>query len=216
VAPVAPVQASVPPAPPAPPAPAVWSEDVHGEPTNGFFYFSNDIHVASGSSSDFQRAEAAYRDVGKDFVWFRQGRQAWVIRDPAYVKRIHQAYAAPSKPADMAAIMADQQAGLDRKQEVLSEQMAKLSAKQSELISKQMTSTGPRDEAAYVAGNDAIGREQAAIARQMAQIGQQRALQGKTMAEWGRRQADASRKASEEVSTILAEAIRNHAAQAAR
>ncbi|SDF89024.1 M56 family metallopeptidase [Dyella sp. 333MFSha] len=216
VAPVAPVQASVPPVPPAPPVPAVWSEDVHGEPTNGFFYFSNDIHVASGSSSDFQRAEAAYRDVGKDFVWFRQGRQAWVIRDPAYVKRIQQAYAAPSKPADMAAIMADQQAGLDRKQEVLSEQMAKLSAKQSELISKQMTSTGPRDEAAYVAGNDAIGREQAAIARQMAQIGQQRALQGKTMAEWGRRQADASRKASEEVSTILADAIRNHAAQAAR
>lgn len=214
--PVAPVQASVPPAPPAPPAPEVWSEDIHGGPTNGFFYFSNDIHVASGSSSDFERAEAARRAGGNDFVWFREGKQAWVLRDPAYVKRIRQAYVAPSKPADMGAMTADKQAELDRKQEVLNEEMAKLTAKQSELISKQMTSTGPRDQAAYVAGNEAIGREQAAIARQMAEIGQQRALQGKTMAEWGRKQAEAARKASQDVSTILAEAIRNHAAEAAR
>jgi hypothetical protein len=214
--PVAPIQASVPPAPPAPPAPAVWSEDIHGGPSNGFFYFSNDIHVASGSSSDFERAEAAHRAGGNDFVWFREGKQAWVIRDPAYVKRIRQAYTFSSKPAEMGAMSADKQAELDQKQAALNEQMAKLTEKQSELLSKQMTSTGPRDQTAYVAGNEAIARERAVLARQMAEIGQQRALQGKTMAEWGRKQAEASRKASEEVSTILAEAIRNHAVQAAR
>jgi beta-lactamase regulating signal transducer with metallopeptidase domain len=231
--PPGPASMQVPAAPPAPPAPVApvapaapalpmtettnihGASDIHGHPTNGFVFVSDDIHVASGTRSDIERAEALRRD-GESFAWYRDGKQAWVLRDPAYLKRIHAAYAQASRPADTGAMSADKEAALDRQQAVLDEQMSRLTERQTELAMKESDPRGPRDSAAYAAGHAAIGKEQAAVAQKMAELGQRRALQGKTMAEWGRKQAEASRKALEDVNAILAEAIRNHAAQAAR
>jgi beta-lactamase regulating signal transducer with metallopeptidase domain len=228
--PATPVRDGVAPAAPAAPAlPArsassmIETTDIHGHATNGFVFSSEDIHVSSGSESDIARAEAAYRADTTSFVWYRQGTRAWILRDPAYIERIHAAYQKAARVADKGAMgegkeadMDRQAALLDRQQAVLNEQMARLSSQQASLASREIDPSGPRDGAAYAAGHAAIGKEQAAVAQKMAAIGQQRALHGKTMAEWGRRQAEASRKASEEVNTILAEAIRNHAAQPAR
>ncbi|MET4678262.1 MULTISPECIES: M56 family metallopeptidase [unclassified Luteibacter] len=197
--------------------------EIHGQPTDGFVFSSDDIHVATGTASDIARAEAAYRADATSFVWYRRGTQAWILRDPAYIKRIHAAYQEVSHPADMGAASAGKQADIDRQesmlerqQAMLSEQMAKLSAQQASLVSQEVDPSGPRDGAAYADGHATLAKEQAAIAQKMAALGQQRAVHGKAMAEWGRRQSEAARKASEEVNTILAEAIRNHVAQPAR
>ncbi|WP_036137176.1 M56 family metallopeptidase [Luteibacter sp. 9135] len=229
-APAAPVRTDVTPVTPATPAAPVTSTsrttditEIHGQPTDGFVFSSDDIHVATGTASDLARAEAAYRADARSFVWYRRGTQAWILRDPAYIKRIHAAYQEVSHPADKGAASAGKQADIDRQesmlerqQAMLNEQMAKLSAQQASLVSREVGPSGPRDGAAYAAGHATIASEQAAVAQKMAAIGQQRAAQGKAMAEWGRRQSEASRKASEEVNTILAEAIRNHVAQPAR
>ncbi|MGF6710077.1 bla regulator protein BlaR1 [Luteibacter sp. W1I16] len=212
IAPVPPVA----PVAPAAPMPPMDTITVRGDnPERSFIFFSDDIHVMNGSDSDFRRAEAA-RDGADDFVWYREGKQAWVLKDPAYVKRIRDAFARSAQPADGAAMSADKQAELDRQQAVLNEQMAKLAQRQAELAVQESDPRVPTDRAAYAAGHAAIGKEQAAIAQKMADIGRVRAEQGRVQAEWGRRQAEASRKATKEVDTILAEAIRNHAAQAAR
>lgn len=209
VAPVAPV------APSAPMSPTEITTLQGGNPERSFIFFSDDIHVMNGSGNDFRRAEAA-RDGTGDFVWYREGKQAWVLKDPTYVKRIRDAFARSAQPADGAAMSADKQAELDREQAVLNEQMAKLAHRQAELAVQESDPRVPTDRAAYAAGHAAIGKEQAAIAKKMADIGRVRAEQGSIQAAWGRRQAEASRKATKEVDAILAEAIRNHAAQAAR
>jgi len=204
------------PPPPVPPVPAVEAVDVRGgQPSHALVFFGDDVSVINGSSHDIRRAELQ-RNGSKDYVWFRNGDQAWTLRDPAYVKRITSALARSAQPADMAAMSADKQAGLDSQQAMLNEQMAKLGARQAELAVRESDPSRPRDPGAFAAGHDAIAREQSAIAQKMAQIGQQRAEQGKVHAEWGRRQAEAARKATKEVNDILAESIRNHVAQTSR
>jgi beta-lactamase regulating signal transducer with metallopeptidase domain len=216
---VVPAPAPLPPAPPEPPEPSSTASSTvitsSGDADHAFIFFSDDIHVMNGNASDFRRAEAQ-RGGSDDFVWYRDGKQAWVLRDPAYMKRIHAAFARSAKPADRAQISADKQAELDRRQALLNEQMSKLAARQAELAVKESDPTGPHDAAAYAAGHAALGKEQAAVAQKMAEIGQIRAEQGKVQAEWGRRQAEASQQATQEVKAIVAEAIRNHAAEAAR
>lgn len=204
-----------PPAPPAVPAMATRMVDVGGDqPSHALVFFGDDISVINGSSHDVRRAESQ-RNGSSDYVWFRNGDQAWVLRDPAYVKRITTAFARSAKPADMGAMSADKELELNRKQAILNEQMAKLSQRQAELAMQESDPSRPRDAGAYAAGHAAIGHEQSLIAQKMAVIGQQRAFEGKTQAEWGRRQAEAARQATKEVNDILAEAIRNHVAQAA-
>jgi len=218
-APDAPAPPDAPDAPPAPPAPAappgVAVPGPNRTPDHAFIFFGDDIHVMNGSNVDFQRAEAA-RDGKGDFVWYRDGKQAWVLKDPAYVKRIQKAFERASVPAESGRVNAEKMAKLDQQQAVLNEQMAKLAQRQAELAVKETMPMRPTDRAAYAAGHAAIGKEQADLAKRMAAIGQTRALDGKTMAEWGRQQAEASRKATDEVNGILAEAIRNHAATAVR
>jgi bla regulator protein blaR1 len=212
--PVPPVR-SVRPVPPVPPA-AMQDVDIRGgESSHALVFFGDDVTVINGSNSDIRRAKAQ-RNGSNDYVWFRNGDQAWVLRDPAYVKRITSAFARSAKPADMGAMSADKQAELDSQQAILNQQMSKLSERQAELAVQETDPARPRDPAAYAAGHAALAREQSAIAQQMAKIGEQRAIQGKAQAEWGRRQAEAARQATREVNDILAEAIRNHAAQAAR
>lgn len=204
------------PPPPVPATPAVQTVDIDGgQPSHALVFFGDDVSVINGSSHDIRRAELQ-RNGSKDYVWFRNGDQAWTLRDPAYVKRITSALARSAQPADRAAMSADKQAALDGQQAMLNEQMAKLGARQAELAVRESDPSRPRDPGAFAAGHDAIAREQSAIAQKMAQIGQQRAEQGKVQAEWGRRQAEAARKATKEVNDILAESIRNHVAQTSR
>jgi len=204
-----------PPVPPAPPA-AMQGVDIRGgDSSHALVFFGDDVTVINGSDSDIRRAKAQ-RNNSNDYVWFRNGDKAWVLRDPAYVKRITTAFAQSARPADMGAMSADKQAELDSQQAILNQQMSKLSERQAELAVQESDPARPRDPAAYAAGHAALAREQSAVAQQMAKIGEQRAIQGKAQAEWGRRQAEAARQATREVNDILAEAIRNHAAQAAR
>jgi len=203
------------PEPPAPAAP-IPPLTLHGDmSSHALVFFGDGVSVINGSDSDIRHAKAQ-GDGSARYVWFRNGDKAWVLRDPTYVKRITTAFARSEQPADMAAISADKQMELDRQQAVLNQQMNKLAERQAELAVKESDPSAPRDPGAYAADHAALAREQAAIAQKMAQIGQVRAMHGKTQAEWGRRQAEAARKATEEVNGILAEAIRNHAAQAAR
>ena len=183
---------------------------------DAFVYFSdNKIRVVNGSDDDIRRARAQ-RDGTSESVWYSDGKQAWVLKDPVYLKRIHAAFDREMKVVDIPPSDPGKLAELDRRQMVLNQKMNRLAAQQADLAIKESDPTRPRDAAAYAAGHAALGKEQAAVAQEMAEIGRVRAEQGRERAELGRRQAEASRKAAQEVSGIVAEAIRNHAAQAAR
>jgi len=215
-APLAARPAGPPPAPPAPPmTSSFFTGDWNSDGNQAFVFFSNDIQVMNGSNADVRRAAAQKKGSG-DFAWYQDGKQAWIVRDPAYVKRIHDVYARSSKAADVTAASAEKQASIAQRQAMLNEQMAKLAERQAELAVKQSDPSGPHDPSAYAAGHAAIGKEQAEIGRQLAELDSQNAAEGKLMADRNRRQAEESRKAAQEVSAIMAQAIRDHAAEPAR
>jgi beta-lactamase regulating signal transducer with metallopeptidase domain len=202
--PVAPVAPAAPPAPPAP------GFAVNGPSDQTFIFFSDNVtHIENGSVEDIRHARA---QGSGDFAWYRKGNQAWVLKDPAYVKRIREAYAEGRVWADKERDAAEKQADVDRRQAVLNDQMARLSMKQAELVSRQ-TNKGGSNPAAYAAGHQAIGKEQAELAKDMAELEKERAAIGQMNVAAARRQAEAARKADDEVQAIVAEAIRNHAVE---
>lgn len=239
-APPAPPMAPAPPPPPAPadlatpaprPAPAVprapaaprtphvmttSSSNVNivtvtDDPKNAFIYRDNDISVMSGSSHDFERADALRKDNGY-FAWYRDGNKAWVLRDPAYLKRIHDAYARASKATDLPQQTADRQQRLDREQEALNEQMSKLSERQSELAERNSNPASPESAAGFAQGHATIAQEQALIGLKMGNLARERAVEARKLAEQNQRQQQAAESATREVNQILADAVRNHVA----
>ena len=209
--PPAPAAPTAPPPPPAPPAPLVT-----GPSDQTFIFFGGHItRISNGSDEDIQRARSERQGPG-DYVWYRKGAQAWVLRDPAYVNRIREAYERARVPAEDAMRSAEKQAEIDRRQAVLNGQLAELSAKQAELMAKQYNPSAPRDPAAYAAGNAAIGREQADIAKEIADLDKRRAAVGQEHVAQSRREAEADRRANDEVRAIMDEAMRNNVAERSR
>lgn len=206
----------VPSAPPAPRAPPAPPSPVSGPSDQTFIFLSGQItRISNGTDEDIQRARAERQGPG-DYAWYRNGAQAWVLRDPAYVKRIREAYERARVPAEDAMRSVEKQAEIDRRQAMLNGQLAQLSAKQAELMAKQSDPSAPRDPAAYAAGNAAIGREQADIAKEIADLDKRRAAIGQEHVAQSRREADADRRANDEVRAIMDEAMRNHVAERSR
>ncbi|NII56567.1 M56 family metallopeptidase [Luteibacter sp. SG786] len=206
----------VPAAPPAPRAPPAPPSPVSGPSDQTFIFLSGQItRISNGTDEDIQRARAERQGPG-DYAWYRNGAQAWVLRDPAYVKRIREAYERARVPAEDAMRSAEKQAEIDRRQAMLNGQLAQLSAKQAELMAKQSDPSAPRDPAAYAAGNAAIGREQADIAKEIADLDKRRAAIGQEHVAQSRREADADRRANDEVRAIMDEAMHNHVAERSR
>ncbi|NID16948.1 M56 family metallopeptidase [Luteibacter yeojuensis] len=210
--PAAPAAPMAPAPPAAPPVPELAGFGEHPYDQT-FIFFSDAItRVVNGSDDDIRRARAQREGAG-DYAWYRDGSRAWVLKDPAYVKRIREAYDRARVPADDARDGAEKQAAIDERQAVLNAQMAKLSMRQAELVSRQADPSGSRDPVAYAAGHAAIGKEQADIAKDIAELDKQRAAIGQKRAIAARRQAEAAQKANAEVQAIVAEAIRNHAVE---
>ncbi|MGE7138111.1 M56 family metallopeptidase [Luteibacter sp. NPDC031894] len=209
-----------PPMPPTPATPPAYSVPELGglgrDPSDQTFIFFSDsmTRVVNGSDDDIRRARGERTGAG-DYAWYRDGKRAWVLKDPSYVKRIREAYARGYVPVEKVRESDEKQAEIDQRQAVLNDQMARLSMKQAQLVSRQSNPDGSRDPAAYAAGHEAIGREQAELAKQIAELEKQRAVIGQARAAEARRQAEAARKENEEVQAIMAEAVRNHAVEAA-
>ncbi|KAF1005113.1 MAG: Regulatory protein BlaR1 [Luteibacter sp.] len=205
-----------PPTPRAPRAPTVSSSSmnivsVSDDAKNAFIYFGDGISVMSGKASDFSRAEAM-RQGNDDFAWYRDGGKAWALRDPGYLKRIHDVYARASKQADVPQKTADRQERLDREQEALNDQMAKLSERQSDLANRNQNPGNPESAIAYAQGHATIAREQAAVGQKMGDLARERADIARELAEQNRQQGRLADSATREVNQILAEAVRNHVA----
>lgn len=210
--PSAPSAPSAPPAPPAPPAPLPAT----GPSDQTFIFFSGQItRIENGSDEDIQRARAERQGPG-DYAWYRNGAQAWVLRDPAYVKRIREAYERARVPAEDAMRSAEKQAEIDRRQAVLNDQLGRLSMKRAQLATQQASPNGPRDPSAYAAGNAAIEREQADVAREIADLDKRRAAIGQEHVAQSRREADADRRANDEVRAIMDQAMHDHVAERSR
>jgi beta-lactamase regulating signal transducer with metallopeptidase domain len=241
VASVAPQARTVPPAPPAPPPPPPAIDALPPPPpppappkalegltashveintdesaANGFALFDGDSITMNGNSRDIAMARGL-RKHDEPLLWFRRGKQAYVIRDAALLTRARALYAPVTALGREQGKLGGRQGELGGRQGGLGAQQGELGRQQAELASEQAELAASTDRqprmAALQSRLRALQAQQEALARQQAELGQQQAALGEQQAALGKRQAEASAQASQGMSKLLDEALAKGLAQ---
>ena len=157
----------------------------------------NGSSMSSGSSTDFRLAER-YRAGNAPLLYVRQDGAAYVIRDPAILRRAE-------------AIMAPQRE-LGRRQGALGQQQGELGRRQGAL-GREQGRLGRMMADARVREMGDIGRQQGELGRQQGELGRQQGALGRRQGELGREQARLARLAEPQFRALVAEAIQRGVAQ---
>lgn len=217
--------AQTPAAPPPPPPPPA------SLPADSYVIESQHGTTMSGTDEDLRRARSFRYEVGDDYIWFRRGGKAYIIRDPATVKAAQHLF--------------DAQGDLGRRQAALGEAQARLGALQAKLgdaqrgvrttlpdltreierLKEKMRTAGTADQLgdvqsllgelqAKVADQQAkLSDEQAKLGAEQARLGDQQAQLGAQQAVLGDEQSRRAEEASERLQALLDEALKKGIAQ---
>ena len=158
---------------------------------------SGDRTMMSGSSDDVRLAER-YRAGSSPLLYVRDGAAAYVIRDPALLRRAH-AIMEPQRQ------LGERQGELGRQQGELGARQGALGAEQGRLGALMASST-PRQI-------HALAERQAALGERQSSLGAQQAELGERQAELGREQARLAELARPQFRALVAEAIQRGLAQ---
>ncbi len=151
----------------------------------------------SGSTKDLNRARAL-RTGSEGLLYARQDGMAYVIRDPATIRRARSLF----EPQEE---LGARQAQLGARQATLGARQGRLGAEQARL-GVQQAGAAPRRAVE-------LGRQQNAIGRQQNELGRQQNLLGKKQNALGREQSRLARVANQQLRALLAESIRTGVAQ---
>lgn len=146
----------------------------------------------SGSTEDLRRARAL-RSGGEALLYVRQGGAAYVIRDPATLRR--------------ARLVFEPQEALGARQAELGSRQAALGSRQAALGSEQAR-LGVRQAGASPERAAELGRQQAALGRRQDELGRQQDSLGKQQSALGREQARLAREADSKFQALLADALK--------
>jgi beta-lactamase regulating signal transducer with metallopeptidase domain/Skp family chaperone for outer membrane proteins len=233
----------VPPPPPAPPAPPVPPPDasglrgqhvniaIHADADEGFALLDGNAAIVNGSDVDLAAARRLQRD-GKATMWFRRGDKAYLIDDPAYVRRAKAAYAPVQALARQQGELGGQQGALGGKQGALGAQQGMLGAQQGQLAGQRAMLAGQQaalaaqssqhgrsaetqanrakleaSEQALDRQQEQLSQQQSALGRQQAELGKQQEALGAQQEALGKRQQQAANQADQQIRKLLDEAI---------
>jgi hypothetical protein len=146
----------------------------------------------SGSTEDLGRAKRL-RVGGEAMLYVRQGGAAYVIRDPATLRRAGAMFEPQQTLGARQAELGSRQAALGSRQAALGARQARLGAQQA----------GASPSRAVV-----LGREQAALGRRQDELGRQQDVLGRQQSALGRQQASLAREADAKFRALLADALR--------
>ena len=163
------------------------------------------IYYADGSGSSFGSGETGdwrvaqrYRGERGPLLYVRDNGAAYVIRDPALLRRL-EAVMAPQRE------LGRRQGALGEQQGELGKRQARLGAEQARLGAQMASSTADRMRE--------LGAQQGELGRRQAALGAQQSALGARQAEMGRDQARLARLAQPQIRALVAEAIRRGVAQ---
>ncbi|MCC2958698.1 peptidase M56 [Massilia sp. IC2-477] len=157
----------------------------------------------SGSSDDWDDIKDARRRIGGDFLWFREGGQAYYIQDPAVLAKVDAAWAPMNKLGAQMDVLGKEMDVHGKKMDALGKEMdtaasgfkpdeTKLRAIEGRMkaLGDEMGKLGEQ-----MAATDSI-KERERIQRRMSELGQQMSVAGSEMGalhdEPGMRQAQKS------------------------
>lgn len=207
-APAAPRAATAPTAPAAPLPPAAPLLVTHGrldlsrQPAQAYVLIDDDDNFVDASVADIRQAHRDARDEDK-VLWVRRGDARYLIRDPAVLARLHQAYAEVGALGEQQGALGDRQAELGERSAELAERAAEeaMSALDEAAIADHASRTA-RVQAAQAIDAKAL----AASARHQAELASQQAL-------LAQRQSVATARAAREVSAAVDQALASGEAQ---
>lgn len=153
--------------------------------------------MMSGSTDDLRRARAL-RAGREGLLYVRQSGAAYVIRDPATLRRAEAIFEPQQALGARQAELGSRQAALGSRQAALGAEQARLGARQAR--------ASPRQAAALARQQSELGRQQDALGRQQDALGRQQEV-------LGREQERLGRQAQARLRALVEEAIRSGVAQ---
>jgi hypothetical protein len=194
----------------------------------------SDSLTMSGSSQDARHVEKLRKQIPGDFIWFQRDEKSYIIRDQATIDRARQLWAPQQELGKKQAELGKQQAALGKQQAELGEKMRQVQVKVPDMTAeldklraemKQLSSGATAEQVAKLQAEMGelqakmgriqaeSGERQSQIGSQMGELGEKQGELGKQQGELGRQQAELAQRASEEMKSILDEALKKGLAQ---
>lgn len=161
------------------------------------FTGNDDSAMMSGSTDDVTRARAL-RSAHAPLLYVRDHGAAYVIRDPALLRRAEEIMRPQRELGDRQGELGRQQGELGRRQGALGAEQGRLGARMADTRVREV---------------DALSRQQAELGRQQAVLGVQQSALGQRQAELGRQQERAAELAQPQFRALVAEALHRGVAQ---
>jgi beta-lactamase regulating signal transducer with metallopeptidase domain len=154
----------------------------------------------SGNRADWGDIEAAKRKIPGDFLWFRQGGKAYIVRDPGVLARVIDAWAPVDRLGEdmdgygremdehgrvmesLGREMEKAAGNIDRKENRAFEHKMAALGRQQEQLSRQMEKLGSQMEDANGARRESLHREMDQLGKKMGELGRQMEQQSEVFA----------------------------------
>ena len=161
------------------------------------FTGNDESAMMSGSTDDISRARAL-RSGHAPLLYVREGGAAYVIRDPAMLRRAEEIMRPQRELGDRQGELGKQQGELGRRQGALGAEQGRLGARMADARVREL---------------DELGRQQGELGRQQAALGAQQSELGRRQAELGRQQERAAEIAQPQFRALVSDAVRRGVAQ---
>lgn len=201
------------------------------EPELNYVYFMDDNHTSmSGSTKDIEIARR-FKQAKEPVLWFRDGGQEYVVRDPAVLKQIEATWKPVVELGEAQGKLGTQQGELGTQQGELGSQQGVLGARQGTLAVRESAldlrdNTGSLSDAERTEltrqrhelrrQQRTLDKQMRALDRPMRELGEKMEVLGREMEALGRKMEAASHKAEAELRALLRRAIASGAAKPAR
>jgi beta-lactamase regulating signal transducer with metallopeptidase domain len=194
----------------------------------------SDSLTMSGSSQDARHVEKLRKQVPGDFIWFQRDEKSYIIRDQATIDRARQLWAPQQELGKKQAELGKQQAALGKQQAELGAKMRQVQVKVPDMTAeldklraelKQLSSGASAEQVSKLQAEMGelqaklgsvqaeSGEQQSRLGAQMGELGEKQGALGKEQGELGRQQGELARRASEQMKSILDEALKKGLAQ---
>jgi len=212
-APRAPSSAPKPPAPPKPPRAVVPHHGLKESAgsVSSFVLVRGDresMRVTNSHIDELNGLQSLKARFGKDFLWFRQGRQGYVIQDAATLAKILDIYK-PEEALDR------QEEALDKREEKLESQQAALETRQEDVDERLEQLEEKEEELEDAAARARIASQRHSLEKERVPLDQElknleREIEklSKEQEFLGHQQEEISRKVERELDRVMVEAIR--------
>lgn len=168
----------------------------------------------SGSSDDWDEIKAARKRIGGDFIWFREGGQAYTIQDAGTMARVDAAWAPVNKLGAQMDVYGKEMDQHGKRMDVLGKEMdvaargMKVDEGKTRAAEGRMQALGKEMEALgrQLHGAD-TGAERDRIQRRMSELGDQMSAEGKRIGEeWQQAAVRQAQQSMDEIGRRMREA----------